>query len=72
MKILNKWYTATAVNGGEINVKVVPLKRKQNTNDGFIWVDVGSMIQLPTGEEIQFNLDGKSFYTGVNQLYRLN
>ena len=72
MKILNKWYTATSVNGGEINVKVVPLKRKQNTTEGFIWVDVGSMIQLPTGEEIQFNLDGKSFYTGVNQLYRLN
>ncbi|ANF81684.1 transposase [Acinetobacter sp. NCu2D-2] len=71
MKILNQWYTATAVNGCEINVKVVPLKRKQSTLDGFIWVDVGSMIQLSSGEEIQFNLDGKSFYTGVNQLYRL-
>nr|WP_081408516.1 transposase [Acinetobacter sp. NCu2D-2] len=71
LKILNQWYTATAVNGCEINVKVVPLKRKQSTLDGFIWVDVGSMIQLSSGEEIQFNLDGKSFYTGVNQLYRL-
>ncbi|WP_373683222.1 transposase [Acinetobacter sp. YH16052] len=54
-----------------MNVKLVPLKRKQNTMDGFIWVEVGKMIQLPTGEEFQFNLDGKSFYTGVNQLYRL-
>nr|WP_171501003.1 transposase [Acinetobacter wanghuae] len=72
LKILNEWYTATAVNGCEIDVKLVPLKRKQNTIEGFIWVDVGQMIQLETGEELPFNLDGKSFYTGVNQLYRLN
>ena len=71
MNILNEWHTATAVNGGEINVKLVPLKRKQNTQDGFIWVEVGKMIQLQTGEEILFNIDGKSFYTGVNKLYRL-
>ncbi|MCO8095314.1 transposase [Acinetobacter lwoffii] len=68
---INEWHIATATDGNEINVKLVPLKRKQNTMDGFIWVEVGKMIQLPTGEEFQFNLDGKSFYTGVNQLYRL-
>lgn len=72
MKILNEWYTATSVNGGQIDVKLVALKRKQSTLEGFIWVDVGTMIQLPTGEEIPFNLDGNSFYSGVNQLYRLN
>lgn len=63
---------ATAVNGGQINVKVVPMQRQQNTVDeGLIWVDVGQMIELESGEKLQFNLDGKSFYTGFNQLYRL-
>ena len=72
LKKINEWHVATAADGNEINVKLVPLKRKQSTQDGFIWVEVGKMIQLPTGEEFQFNLDGKSFYTGVNQLYRLS
>ncbi|MCL6232885.1 MULTISPECIES: transposase [Acinetobacter] len=71
MNILNTWQTAKAVNGDEINVKLVPLKRQQNTNAGLIWVDVGQMIELETGETFNLNLDGKSFYTGPNQLYRL-
>jgi len=29
-------------------------------------------IQLQSGEEIELNQDGKSFYAGFNQLYRLN
>lgn len=72
MTALNTWRVATAVNGSEINVKLVPLKRQQNTNHGLIWVEVGHMIQLESGETLPMNLDGLSFYTGVNQLYRLN
>lgn len=72
MKVLNTWQVATATNGSEIKVKLVPLKRQQNTNQGVIWVEVGHMIQLESGEIIPMNLDGLSFYTGVNQLYRLN
>lgn len=63
---------ATAVNGGQINVKLVPLQRQQNTPKGMIWVEVGQMIELESGEQFNFNLDGKSFYTGVNQLYRFH
>ncbi|WP_343594513.1 transposase [Acinetobacter sp.] len=72
MKKLNEWHVATATNGHEIYVKVIPLKRIQNSVEGHQWVEVGKMIQLTSGEEIEFNLDRKSFYTSYNQLYRLN
>lgn len=71
LKNLNTWSVATAINGREIQVKVVPMQRPQNTMNGMILVDVGNMIELENGDQFQFNLDGKSFYTGVNQLYRL-
>ncbi|AOA59598.1 transposase [Acinetobacter larvae] len=72
MKILSEWHLATANNGKQINVKVVPLKRKQNSMQGGTWVEVGKMIQLESGLEIDFNLDGKSFYAAYNELYRLD
>jgi hypothetical protein len=72
LKNLNTWSVATAINGREIQVKVVPMLRKQNTINGMIMVDVGNMIELESGEQFPFNLDGKSFYTGFNQLYRLS
>ena len=72
MKNLNTWSVATAINGREIQVKVVPMQRQQNTINGMIMVNVGKMIELETGEQFPFNLDGKSFYTGFNQLYRLS
>ena len=72
LKTLNQWSVATASNGREIQVKVVPMLRPQNTMDGMILVKVGKMIELESGEQFQFNLDGKSFYTGFNQLYRLS
>ena len=72
MTTLNTWHVATAVNGSEINVKLVPLKRQQNTNLGLIWVEVGHMIQLESGETLPKNVEGLSFYTGDKQLYRLN
>ncbi len=72
VNIVNEWQIATAVNGNEINVRIVPHVRKQNSLDGYRWVEVGKKIQLQTGEESELNQDGKSLYAGCNQLYRLN
>ncbi|EPF81501.1 hypothetical protein GCM10025882_31330 [Acinetobacter gyllenbergii] len=71
LKIINEWRVAKAINGNEICVQIIPLKRQQNTLNGFKWVEVGKKVLLESGQEIDFNLDGKSFYTDVNQLYRL-
>ncbi|CAM4280360.1 transposase [Acinetobacter pragensis] len=71
MNLLNGWTIATAVNGDEIRVKIVPLKRKQRNVDGMSWVEVGKQVELESGKDCQFNFDGKSFYTGFNQLYRV-
>ncbi len=71
LKIINEWHIAKASNGNEICVQIIPLKRQQNTLDGFKWVEVGKKVLLQSGQEVDFNLDGKSFYTSVNQLYRL-
>ncbi|MBJ8482645.1 transposase [Acinetobacter vivianii] len=71
LKTINEWHVAKASNGNEICVQIIPLKRQQNTLEGFKWVEVGKKILLNSGLEIDFNLDGKSFYTDVNQLYRL-
>ncbi|ENW80972.1 hypothetical protein F909_02263 [Acinetobacter sp. ANC 3929] len=71
LKIISEWRVAKASNGNEICVKIIPLKRQQNTLKGFKWVEVGKKVLLDSGLEIDFNLDGKSFYTDVNQLYRL-
>jgi len=71
VKIINEWCIAKAVNGNEISVQIIPLKRQQNTLEGFKWVEVGKKVLLESGQEIDFNLDGNSFYTSVNQLYRL-
>ncbi|ENU30116.1 transposase [Acinetobacter sp. NIPH 1852] len=71
MNIISEWHVATATNGNEISVQIIPLKRQQSTMDGFKWVEVGKKILLQSGQEIEFNQDGKSFYTSVNQLYRL-
>ncbi len=71
LKIINEWHVAKASNGNEICVQIIPLKRQQNTLDGFKWVEVGKKVLLQSGQEVDFNLDGKSFYTSVNQLYRL-
>ncbi|WP_436897656.1 transposase [Acinetobacter gyllenbergii] len=71
VKIINEWRVAKASNGNEICVQIIPIKRQQSTLEGFKWVEVGKKVLLDSGLEIDFNLDGKSFYTGVNQLYRL-
>ena len=67
----NGWITATAVNGDQIRVKIVPLKRQQRNPSGMSWVEVGKKIELESGEDRQFNFDGRSFYLALNQLYRV-
>ncbi|WOE33070.1 MULTISPECIES: transposase [unclassified Acinetobacter] len=71
MHISNGWMIAKAVNGEQIRVKIVPLKRKQNSLSGPTWVEVCKQIQVESGEKFNFNLDGKSFYKGLNNLYKL-
>ena len=61
---------AKSVNGSEIVVSLVPLKKMQSTRDGFKWVEVGKKLLLQSGVEIDLNLDGRSFYTGVNEMFR--
>jgi len=63
---------AKSVNGREIVVSLIPLKKMQNTRDGFKWVEVGKKVLLESGIEIDLNLDGRSFYTGINEMFRLN
>ncbi|EPF72142.1 hypothetical protein [Acinetobacter rudis] len=71
MIISNGWMTAVAVNGEHIRVQVIPFKREQNNMSGVTWVEVCKQIQVESGEKFQLNLDGKSFYAGLNKLYKL-
>lgn len=68
-KILNR--LAIAINGDEINVKIIPNEKRQNTPTGFMNVEVGKKVLLESGQEVSLNLDGKSFYTALNQMYKL-
>lgn len=63
---------AKSVNGREILVSLVPSKKMQNTREGFTWVEVGKKVLLQSGIEIELNLDGRSFYTGINEMFRLD
>ncbi|MCJ8160763.1 transposase [Acinetobacter zhairhuonensis] len=71
MIFVDGWTTARAINGDEIRVKIIPLKRKQNNSFGASWVEVGKQIEFESGEKCALNLDGKSFYFGLNKLYKL-
>ena len=62
---------AKSVNGREILVSLVPSKKMQSTREGFEWVEVGKKVLLQSGIEIDLNLDGRSFYTGVHEMFRL-
>ena len=46
VNIVNEWQIATAVNGNEINVRIVPHVRKQNSLDGYRWVEVGKKFSF--------------------------
>lgn len=63
---------AKASNGTEILVSLIPLNKQQNTRQGFKWVEVGKRVLLDSGIVVDLNLDGRSFYTHSNELFRFN
>lgn len=63
--------TAKSIDGDIIHVQIIASERKQNISGGFKWVKVGEKVLLDSGREINFNLDGRSFYVAPNQMYRL-
>ena len=71
--MLNKFENviAKSVNGRDVLVSLVPSKKMQSTREGFKWVEVGKKVLLQSGIEIDLNLDGRSFYTGVHEMFRL-
>ncbi len=44
----------------------------QNTRQGFKTIEVGKKVLLESGVEVDLNLDGRTFYTSINQLFKLN
>ena len=63
---------AKSKNGTEIIVSLIPLNKMQNTRQGFKEIEVGKRVQLESGIEVDLNLDGRTFYTSLNQLFKLN
>ena len=59
-------------NGTEIIVSLIPLNKMQNTRQGFKEIEVGKRVLLQSGIEVDLNLDGRTFYTSLNQLFKLN
>lgn len=63
---------AKSTNGTEIIVSLLPLHKMQNTRQGAKSVEVGKVVVLPCGIKVNLNLDGRSFYTALNQLFRFH
>ncbi len=63
---------AKSKNGTEILVSLIPLNKMQNTRQGLKRVEVGKRVLLSSGIEVDLNLDGHTFYTSLNQLFKLN
>ncbi|OTG74553.1 hypothetical protein B9T26_06885 [Acinetobacter sp. ANC 4169] len=63
---------AKSKNGTEIIVSLIPLNKMQNTRQGLKRVEVGKRVLLSSGIEVDLNLDGRTFYTSLNQLFKLN
>lgn len=63
---------AKSKNGTEIVVSLIPLNKVQNTRQGLKKIEVGKRILLQSGVEVDLNLDGRSFYTSLNQLFKLS
>jgi len=63
---------AKAKNGTEIIVSLIPLHKMQNTRQGLKQIEVGKRVLLESGIEVDLNLDGRTFYTSLNQLFKLN
>lgn len=63
---------AKSKNGTEIIVSLIPLNKMQNTRQGFKEIEVGKRVLLQSGIEVDLNLEGRTFYTSLNQLFKLN
>lgn len=63
---------AKSKNGTEIIVSLIPLNKMQNTRQGFKEIEVGKRVLLQSEIEVDLNLDGRTFYTFLNQLFKLN
>lgn len=63
---------AKSKNGAEIIVSLIPLNKMQNTRQGFKEIEVGKRVLLESGIEVDLNLDGRTFYTSLNKLFKLN
>lgn len=63
---------AKSKNGAEIIVSLIPLNKMQNTRQGLKRVEVGKRVLLSSGTEVDLNLDGRTFYTSLNQLFKLD
>lgn len=63
---------AKSINGTEIVVSLIPLKKTQNTPQGSKSIEVGKIVVLSSGDEVGLNLDGRTFYTELNQLFKLS
>ena len=63
---------AKSKNGAEIIVSLIPLNKMQNTRQGFKEIEVGKRVLLESGIDVDLNLDGRTFYTSLNQLFKLN
>ena len=63
---------AKSKNGTEIIVSLIPLHKMQSTREGFKQIEVGKRVLLESGIEVDLNLDGRTFYTSLNQLFKLN
>ena len=63
---------AKSKNGTEIIISLIPLNKMQNTRKGSKKIEVGKRVLLSSGLEVDLNLDGRTFYTSLNQLFKLN
>ncbi len=63
---------AKSKNGTEIIVSLIPLNKMQNTRQGLKRIEVGKRVLLSSGVEVDLNLDGRTFYTSINKLFKLN
>ncbi|TMS44604.1 hypothetical protein [Acinetobacter lwoffii] len=63
---------AKSKNGTEIIVSLIPLNKMQNTRQGLKRIEVGKRVLLSSEVEVDLNLDGRTFYTSINQLFKLN
>lgn len=63
---------AKSKNGTEIIVSLIPLNKMQNIRQGLKRIEVGKRVLLSSGVEVDLNLDGRTFYTSINQLFKLN